>query len=403
MKSFVSISSYIRYFRLPKLAPTPRWKLIVDLGTIETPPAAETSIGKETNGVDPNGLDLSLSTHTASVHQHQNGSAKVKDGRVDAVVSLLGEFMPSDPASPQSAYLPGFMSLRLLILRPTRSDAEQELVRTMLDSYESYSKAGRAPKDIAVLLARDCMFLTNAQNQQQRNQTQQQQVVVTQPPPSVPGYCNNNASVKNQVQPNVNNLVSYGQRPTSHGSSNNLKNQVQPNMNNTVLYGQRPSSHGSSNNTAPENQYPAMQATHLMQQRRSVTMPYEHLGQAQATVSQQQHPPAPQQLSPAPQMRIQQQEQNSFSHPVGPNYNMFPALVQQRYGENHELSMSHHGGGQTGHQEQIHRQQQQQALSHQQRQQPNHTYNRFASATIGNSSMSQGGEQDREVKHEENQ
>lgn len=95
------------------------------------------------------------------------GTLTAKDPRLEAVVNLLGEHMPSEPSSPMSAYLPGFMSLRLLILRPSRSDHEEELLQTMLDSYESYTTAGRSPNDIALLLARDCMFLTQQPYSQQ--------------------------------------------------------------------------------------------------------------------------------------------------------------------------------------------------------------------------------------------
>jgi hypothetical protein len=103
-----------------------------------------------------------------SVSDKTNSVAK--DPRIDEVVSLLGEFMPSDPSSPLSPYINGFMSLRLLLLRPSRSPDEEERVRTMLDSYSSYSQGGRARSDIGVMLARDYIFLCQAKNQQQQQQ-----------------------------------------------------------------------------------------------------------------------------------------------------------------------------------------------------------------------------------------
>jgi len=51
------------------------------------------------------------------------------------------------------------MSLRLLLLRSNKSAEEEEVVKTMLDSYSSYSNGGRAKADIATMLARDFMFL----------------------------------------------------------------------------------------------------------------------------------------------------------------------------------------------------------------------------------------------------
>ncbi len=85
-----------------------------------------------------------------------------RDPRVDEVVSLLGELMPSDPNSALAPYLSGFMSLRLLLLKPSRSPEEEDRACTMLDSYTSYAQGGRSKSDIGVMLARDYMYL--AQN-----------------------------------------------------------------------------------------------------------------------------------------------------------------------------------------------------------------------------------------------
>jgi hypothetical protein len=124
--------------------PSPRWQLVVDVG-----------ISNEV--VEAKATDSSSKT---APHSKVSSTSMAKDPRLDAVVNLLGEHMPSEPSSPMAAYLPGFMSLRLLILRPSRSEHEEELLQTMLDSYESYATAGRSPHDMALLLARDCMFLT---------------------------------------------------------------------------------------------------------------------------------------------------------------------------------------------------------------------------------------------------
>ena len=94
-----------------------------------------------------------------------------KDNRINEVIGLLGEFTPSDPSSPLSPYLSGFMSLRLLLLRQSRTQEEEDFVKTMLDSFSSYTAGGRERSDIAVMLARDCMFLTQ-QQQQQNSQNQ---------------------------------------------------------------------------------------------------------------------------------------------------------------------------------------------------------------------------------------
>lgn len=102
-----------------------------------------------------------------------------KDNRADQVVSLLGKYMPSDPHSPLASFVPGFMSLRLLLLRSSRTPEEEELVTTMLDSFSSYTSGGRDESDIAVMLARDYLFLTQQQQavgaQQLHIEQQQQQ------------------------------------------------------------------------------------------------------------------------------------------------------------------------------------------------------------------------------------
>jgi hypothetical protein len=92
-----------------------------------------------------------------------------RDPRIDQVVAILGKYMPSDPLSPLASCVPGFMSLRLLLLRSNHSAEDVDLVRTMLDSYSSYAASGRQESDIAVMLARDFLFISQ-QNQQQQHQ-----------------------------------------------------------------------------------------------------------------------------------------------------------------------------------------------------------------------------------------
>ena len=138
-----------------RLLPSPKWKLVVDIGEPQPQPQQIQSTAAAT---DANGVEKSDATG--------------RDPRIDDVVSLLGELMPSDPNSPLSPYLSGFMSLRLLLLRSSRSPEEEERARTMLDSYTSYSQGGRSKADIGIMLARDYMFL--AQNNTTSTIQQQQ-------------------------------------------------------------------------------------------------------------------------------------------------------------------------------------------------------------------------------------
>jgi len=145
-----------------RLLPSPKWKLVVDIGEPEPQPQQIASTGNGTQ-TDANGVDKG-----SEVGNHAG-----RDPRIDDVVSLLGELMPSDPNSPLSPYLSGFMSLRLLLLRSSRSPEEEDRARTMLDSYTSYSQGGRSKADIGIMLARDYMFL--AQNNTNNSIQQHQQ------------------------------------------------------------------------------------------------------------------------------------------------------------------------------------------------------------------------------------
>eukprot|EP00537_Pseudo-nitzschia_pungens_P002866 CAMPEP_0172367172 /NCGR_PEP_ID=MMETSP1060-20121228/19420_1 /TAXON_ID=37318 /ORGANISM="Pseudo-nitzschia pungens, Strain cf. cingulata" /LENGTH=714 /DNA_ID=CAMNT_0013091311 /DNA_START=142 /DNA_END=2286 /DNA_ORIENTATION=- len=148
-----------------RLLPSPKWKLVVDIGE---PPSQPQQIGSANTGssTDVNGVEKGV-----EAGKDETG----RDRRIDDVVSLLGELMPSDPNSPLAPYLSGLMSLRLLLLRSSRSPDEEESARTMLDSYTSYSQGGRSKADIGIMLARDYMFLSQNNNIQQQPQQQQQQ------------------------------------------------------------------------------------------------------------------------------------------------------------------------------------------------------------------------------------
>lgn len=78
------------------------------------------------------------------------------------IIQLLGEHMPSDDSSPGAVHLSGFMTLRLMLLRCSRSAFEEDMVRILKSSYVSYCNAGRQKNDIALLLARDCAFLSQS-------------------------------------------------------------------------------------------------------------------------------------------------------------------------------------------------------------------------------------------------
>jgi len=151
--------------------PSPKWKLVVDIGEAEAPAPSDGADGFNISATDAS-LDIKQEASDTPLLQSATASASApvgagqsKDSRIDEVVALLGRHMPSDPNSPLVPYVSGFMSLRLLLLRPSRSAEEEELVRTVLDSFSSYSSGGREQSDIAVMLARDYLFLSQQQQQ----------------------------------------------------------------------------------------------------------------------------------------------------------------------------------------------------------------------------------------------
>jgi hypothetical protein len=141
--------------------PSPKWKLVVDIGEVEESNSSET-VASDPFLVTKAEGDITSCTNGRSANFDV---LQGKDERIDEIVSILGKFMPSDPCSPFAPFVAGFMSLRLLLLRLNRTLEEDEIVRTMIDSYSSYALGGRDHSDIAFMLARDFMFLSQQQSQ----------------------------------------------------------------------------------------------------------------------------------------------------------------------------------------------------------------------------------------------
>lgn len=176
-----------------KLMPSPKWKLVVDVGELEPGSNASMAqlVGENFSFANDNTFGPSSVDVLDRVETNDRSSTGGKDPRIDEVVSLLGEYMPSDPVSPLLPFVQGFMSLRLLLLRPSRSEEEEETVHTMLESYLSYSQGGRSRSDIAVMLARDYMFLCQVKNHQDHQGaffSQGQGMVINNPAHALPGF-----------------------------------------------------------------------------------------------------------------------------------------------------------------------------------------------------------------------
>lgn len=152
-----------------QMVPSPKWKLVVDIGQ----PMKHSTNPSQREIATPL---LHKSSSCTSVNANSNSTSKTlqvangtgRDSRSDELVALLGEQMPHDPNSPQSSYLQHFMSLRLMMLKPSRSPEETEMEGILLSSYSSYKSSGRQQRDIAVMIARDYMFLKQQHQQMPR-------------------------------------------------------------------------------------------------------------------------------------------------------------------------------------------------------------------------------------------
>lgn len=92
--------------------------------------------------------------------------AKPADKRVAEVLNLLAEHTPTHRNSPYSPYLPGFTSLRLLLLKRGKAKEDEDILGTILGSYSSYLNSGKSNGETAWMIARDYMLLTQPPSQQ---------------------------------------------------------------------------------------------------------------------------------------------------------------------------------------------------------------------------------------------
>ncbi|CAB9518906.1 phosphotransferase system component [Seminavis robusta] len=145
---------------LSKLMPTPKWKLVVDVG-VPTPASAAATLAPTAAG--------------------QAGN------RAGELLLLIRTYTPANKNSPMASFLPGFTSLRLLLEKHVRTQREEEFAQTLLESFSSYSRSGKAPSDIAWMVARDYMVLSQQQGQHQpqvqHHHQPPQQHQQAQPPP----------------------------------------------------------------------------------------------------------------------------------------------------------------------------------------------------------------------------
>jgi len=135
---------------MTNLLPSPKWKLVVDVA-----PNSESQVkNKGIHGEIMNPADIK--------------NESMKD---DEMSALIQEYMPLDSTSP---YLPGFTSLLLLLRKRTsHTPREAENLKTLTNQFVTYMSQNKSRHDVAILLARDFMAIT--QQQQLNIQAQPQQ------------------------------------------------------------------------------------------------------------------------------------------------------------------------------------------------------------------------------------
>lgn len=111
------------------LLPTPQWKLVVEVGE-----GAPSQANKATSGEDP---------------------------RIPELLSLLEANMPKDQHAPLAPLLSGLTSLRLLLVKPTRTLEEKESLDVALNTYESYKLEGLPASEIVELTSKTFMVMTH--------------------------------------------------------------------------------------------------------------------------------------------------------------------------------------------------------------------------------------------------
>lgn len=109
--------------------PSPKWKLVVDVG------------------VPSSGSD-------------QNDSQFV--ARVWELMSLVQKYMPESKTAPLAPLLPGFASLRVLLLKSSRTNREKQLLESAVDTFRVHKLTGQSEAEVVCCTARDFMNMTRS-------------------------------------------------------------------------------------------------------------------------------------------------------------------------------------------------------------------------------------------------
>lgn len=112
--------------------PSPKWKLVVDVGAVSS--------------------------------YDSTGEAWEADSAVRELGDLISNQMPDDKNSPLAGLLPGFTSLRLLLLKANRTEREVVLLDKALSLYRQYKQSGHTEESLASMICGDFMQLSRQEN-----------------------------------------------------------------------------------------------------------------------------------------------------------------------------------------------------------------------------------------------
>lgn len=149
-----------------KLVPTPRWKLVIDVGY---PSSAEFGhcrvqpgpIAQKPSFHDIVPKDLPAGDHD-DIFQFFEDKVSNPKNHIKDIIQLLGvELSRCVNSEVNHIDLHSLTGLRLLLLRTNRTAEEEEIASTIIGSYSSYVGNGSAVTDVAHMLARDYKFLVD--------------------------------------------------------------------------------------------------------------------------------------------------------------------------------------------------------------------------------------------------
>lgn len=187
-----------------KLLPTPKWKLIIDMSSVSH------GFSKSSDPAKSSFPLVSSSKNISDVVDPRTSNTVKNNSVLSEIINLLGEELTSN-MSVASSEVHNLTGLRLFLLKASRTSQEKDVANTLFGSYSSYARCGRSNSEIAAMLCRDFVFLT---------QEQQVQMKPQQPLSEYPQYCYGDAQQNSYYRHSNylnNNQQQYSQ---SYGSTN---------------------------------------------------------------------------------------------------------------------------------------------------------------------------------------